>query len=628
VANKKKARAEAGRAERQSRLISMIEGNPDYFVSPKTGKPRVRRLAEAVGVHPATVSRDLQGQVVTGGTGRGRFNRLSEAGPDPIPYEELPTDLQELVDFTPDAFKAFFLKYSGEKYMPDHIWEIVKIVFGSASHNEWVQINIPPRHAKSTVFSQWLVIWLITRDRNVQIILTSQTLGQATKHSRKIEAVLSGHPQLIQDFGRFKPLDTNRPWRAGMGELSIEGREVLTESGDLTLQIRGAGQGILGMEADWIIGDDVADPENSASKTQRDDLFEWWHWEVLTRAEDHTNCVVLGTRFHPQDLYAKLARVKYDDEGMDLPVNAWKTITFPAVLDWETKEVLWPEKFKRISYFKRLRAHDPRMFEAMYQQNPLSEGEQMVRPEWIYGDEEGHIGCLDKHRGVGEATRQPDAEHGYIPAARVLSIDPSPTAYTGILVADVPFLAPSQEQQDFFAEIIEARREKMGPREVVKEIERVWGMYGPIDYLIFEKNAFARWFLQFPDLRKWMTRMRVIGHTTTAQNKNDQEWGVMTLAADFEFGRIRIPYANAESRERADAIIEEALNYPNGDMDDIMMALWFCKIQAQNLLPVVKPVSSRMREGPAMRVPQHLKGGFDWAKNWGKPKNQRGVRWA
>ena len=100
-----------------------------------------------------------------------------------------------LVRFTPDAFEAFFNRYSGRKLAPVHK-EWVKI----ACSTRRTLINCPPRHAKSTIFSAWFPIWLIAMNRDVQILIVSQTEKLAKKFANEISYHLSYNERLKGDF--------------------------------------------------------------------------------------------------------------------------------------------------------------------------------------------------------------------------------------------------------------------------------------------------------------------------------------------------------------------------------------------------------------------------------------------
>ena len=88
-------------------------------------------------------------------------------------------------------------------------------------------------------------------------------------------------------------------------------------------------------------------------------------------------------------------------------------------------------------------------------------------------------------------------------------------------------------------------------------------------------------------------RFRILGHNT-GRNKADPELGVWGMASDFEFGRVHFPYGDAESRDQSEQLIEELMMWPNGNTDDILMALWFIKYNYKRLIPI-RALPTRMR---------------------------------
>jgi hypothetical protein len=79
-------------------------------------------------------------------------------------------------------------------------------------------------------------------------------------------------------------------------------------------------------------------------------------------------------------------------------------------------------------------------------------------------------------------------------------------------------------------------------------------------------------------------RVRLMLHHTTAK-KNSMEYGVQSLASDFEFSRISLPYGDDTARRMSDMLANEALMWPDGDTSDLLMALWFVKFNYKSLRP-------------------------------------------
>jgi len=519
--------------------------------------------------------------------------------PDPKAKGDLPAHCKPMLEDTSAGFEAFFNRYSGRTLQPVH-----KDWVKQALSSKRVLINCPPRHAKSTIFSVWFPIWLIARDRNLQILICSQTDKLAKKFTNEISYALSYNRDLIKDFGRFKPELGDWPWRPNSGELLVDGRTRETKSGDLSIQVRGAGQQILGMEAHWIIVDDAVDRPTTRSETEREKLSEWFHGDVMSRLEPGASCIVIGQRLHLFDLYGELAQEKLT--RVPGSPKRWLHINYPAILDWTQQTVLWPEKWTYNDLMEVYQDVGSQNFEAMYQQNPLPAGERLAMPEWIYGDTE-HRGCLDQHRKAGRAS--PFNPEDPRPRVRVLSMDPSPTKLAGLIVADILY-----DRDTFECEVLEVRHEPMNVRKMLGTIQSMLKNYGPVDYFIFEQNAAQRWLLQDPAMDRIRAKTMVLPHTTN-RNKGDPTLGVGSLAVEFEFGRIRLPYGDAEGKEMSQLLLDEVMTWPQSQTDDILMALWFIKFNYMRLVPrrgALDAGDDHSGWGRGWRPPPRLIKGFRW----------------
>lgn len=549
-----------------------------------------------------------------------RHNR-TEVTELPKSYDDLAPHIQERIEFSEDGFEKFFNAYSGLTLSPVH-----KAWVHDAITAQRLLVNCPPRHAKSTIFSVWFPIWLLAGAdavrigvhkqtlRDVQILLVSQTDKLAKKFTNQISYHLSYNQDLIKDFGAFKPESGDWPWRPNQGELLIAHRKREYKSGDMSVQVRGSGQQILGMEAHWVIVDDAVSREVARSEAEREKLSEWFHGDVMTRLEPGGRAICVGQRLHIYDLYGELSNEKTTLKGAE---KRWTHINYQAVLDWDAKAVLWPEKWTWDDVLQVYQDIGSDLFESMYQQNPLAVGRRLARPEWIYGSDD-HPGCIDvlRTRGVGLfngddeilgglQNRTPREE-----VVRVVSIDPSPTRYAGVIVADVPRI-----DTQFSASIIEMVRDKMSVRDMLEHLHRIIAMYQP-DYFIFEQVAAQRWFLQDPQMDNIKQKLSVLPHTT-GRNKGDPVLGVESMAMDFEFGRIRFPYGDAESKAMSEMLFEEAKTYPQGRTDDLLMALWFIKYNYIRLVP--RHRKTAQAASFSANIPGRVQGGWGWW-NAARPK--------
>jgi hypothetical protein len=498
------------------------------------------------------------------------------------------------VQDNPDGFKAFFNTYARYPQMErfpglqTHSERIVRATWNErkGAWEEGVIVNVPVRHGKSEVLAIWFSIWRLVLDRAFTIIILSKSSTLAEAFTVFISTQLESHPELIADFGRFKPDEGEGEWQPRSGALDVAGRAA---SKDRSIRARGSGQQIPGMGADLLLADDVVLRENSLTKERRDSLEEWFRLEALSRVEDEGRVVVIGSRVHKDDLYSRLLQdtLEEDDEDQE-ESRPWKHVVFPALADPETGEpslgpnavALWPQKWPRSKLLRR-KARLKGTFNASHQQNPIDPEDALYQREWFYGGTyKGDVyqGCLDEDRGLLESPWPRDK------VIRVIAIDPSPTKYAAAVLLDLIPFDPSFPTRPFSAAVLDIKRSRMGQREML-EVAMDWHERAkPIDYLLFEHNNFAKWWLERDDLQKFVSENSIwIRGQGTYANKNDRENGFDALALDVQFARVRFPY-KGEARAVTERFITEATEWTSPkDTDDQIMALWFPRAQWKTL---------------------------------------------
>lgn len=505
-------------------------------------------------------------------------------------------DGYEETRFTVEGFIKFFERFSGKRF-PEHARPWVRAFVEERN----VILNVPPRHAKSTIFSIWIPTWLVCIDRNVQILLISETKEFAKGWATEISGQLEMNYDLVQVFGGFAPDQRGDfPWRPNAGELVVRGRTRHARGAQLTIQSRGMEQQVLGMEADYVIADDPTNQEIAESETKRKTDLKHLREQVLTRIEPQITlddagnriedqggrAIIVGQRVHLHDMYGELASQQYE-RGPNRGTPLWHVESYPAITnfderddeDWEP-QVLWPERWTydelMVSY-ERVGGLAP--FSCMYQQVPMPEDESPFKLEWLES-------CKDHLRNGYEGVKVESLND----IARVCSVDPSPNNYNAIVVMDVVY-----DPRQFAGAILEIDRFKGNLHDLVVKIISAYNRHN-FDYLVFEESGFAKWFFEDPLFLTLKDKFKIIKHKTNI-NKNDREYGVQSLAGDLEFNRLSFPYADADGRRMTQYFAEEALNYGMAETDDVLMATWFPKWNWKKLKPIKKAEDTHVGTG-------------------------------
>lgn len=553
--------------------------------------------------------------------------------PEPIQrVEDLPYAARDRAENTPEGFRRFFDHYSeytmqphsfafvraayqyagpcsrggcpepapwkakGELFCDGHAHRVgyrdrVILLEGAELVGHWkasTLITVPPNHAKSRIFSIWLGVFFLALDRNLQIIVLSQTDVLAKNFATSIIRIFEDNMALNHDFGRFRPLHPRAgEWSPGEGQIVVAGSNITT---GYSLLSRGNGQQIQGMRVDVLITDDLCDPlKNISSLKVRDALADWYRGLCDDRLNPGAIEFVIGTRWHPDDLYGRLGDL-LDEDGIEV----YEHVNFPALrdpdtglptLDWDKGLPLWPHPkdgtqcrgakctaCRSVAFLKqRYRKKGRFAFMQEYQQIPIPPGSTKVLEDW-------YNGCLDNDRrfGTPEAS-EPDF-------VRVLSIDPTAggPGYAAWMLMDLP-LGGGEE---FGGRLIYWGHDRYwGETKMLRELEYVFTRFRQVNHLIIEYNTPSYALRQNAELQAICARFDVMlhGHTTQA-NKRSAEIGVDTLAVDFEAGRIRIPnHGDPDTQQALHPLRHEILTFPVGETDDFFMALWFIKAQRRRL---------------------------------------------
>jgi hypothetical protein len=496
--------------------------------------------------------------------------------------KDLDQDVQSMLEFSGEAFERFHNRFAPYETLPAHARTWVQEF---CDHRNLL-LNVPPRHIKSYVFSTWVPIWLLCRNRDEMILLISKEGGLARQWINDIAYELEHNQDLVETFGRFAPEQRgDSPWRPAEGTLMVLGRTKRARQAQYSVHARGMNQAILGKEATVVIIDDPTDSKTANSELAHKEEMRKLHEEILSRIEPKTvsdaggRAVIVGQRVAWRDLYQEIEDQVFlvgPKKGQPL----FDVIKHPAISRWPEEDpdnpepkVLWPEKWpfdELMLQYERVGGH--RTFQAFYQQDPLPEGSEVFLQE-AWED------CHDKERvsGPDGGVRQ-DLDEAFLPISRVVSIDPGDTLFNGLVVADVVY-----NRQQFAAAVLEMKHWRGGIREFKIELRRCIRVYDP-DYIVIEEHMGSRWFFQDPMYDEIKQKVRVLAHHTGA-NKNDDDLGVESLAGDFEFGRIRLPWGDAAGKEMCKILEREANEWPVGKINDVLMALWFIKFNFRKFVP-------------------------------------------
>ncbi|MCE5248993.1 hypothetical protein LLG96_02105 [bacterium] len=411
-----------------------------------------------------------------------------------------------------------------------------------------ISILAPRGHAKSTWLSIIYPIWKIVKNRDIKIIIVSDTGDQAEMFLRAIKDELEANERMISDFGEFytKPKSGSpNVWKAGDITVTRSSR-----AKEPTIVCGGTGKRILGRRADLIIVDDPLNDENTDNDRQRRKTLRWFHKTLTPILNPETGrIVVIGTRKHPEDLHSELGRNP-----------RYRQFTFRALeKDAQGKETpLWPERWPLKRLMREKEEIGSLIFAQEYQNEPISEETAYFRREWIercYDPGAKLMNCyyggLPVFTGWDLAVVA-DREHA----------EEHDTDYTvGITIA---------LDENGTRHIIDIYRERgLTPSQILEVIRMRARLFNP-RLITIENNLFQSLYEQ--ELLS-TTDLPVAGHTT-GREKMDVFRGVPSLSVLFENGKYRLPVGDERSARLMETLAGELVGLGVETHDDTVMALW------------------------------------------------------
>jgi predicted phage terminase large subunit-like protein len=275
--------------------------------------------------------------------------------------------------------------------------------------NNRITLDLAPRgFGKSTIGDVGYCIWRISQDRNIRILIVSNTQTQAQAFIREIKNHLEGNEKLIEMFGSFT--QDSQKWTES--ELTVTGRT--SPKKESTLTALGASGALISKHFDIIIGDDLVDFENGRTELQRKKLSEWYRTALLPTLEPRVGEMhILGTRYHPSDLYQDMI-----DSGF------YRVQVQRAIINGIS---LWPDKFTLEDLLQKKSELGSIIFDLQYQNDiALAKQGRIFRYEWMQFYETAPAG-LKIYQGCDLAISEKETADYFV--LMTIGIDPNGNIY-------------------------------------------------------------------------------------------------------------------------------------------------------------------------------------------------------
>lgn len=319
------------------------------------------------------------------------------------------------------------------RYLCDYLQEQLFSYLGGREIDLNVIINIPPGTSKSTIISQMFPVWAWLHAPNLVFITTSYNPAISIDNSIRSKAIVKSDKfreffsdYFVQTFGKPFRLtkDTERDWRNSFGGM----RYATATNGVVT-----------GKHANFIIRDDPMSASHVDSK-------------AYMRAAHNFNDRTLSSRMKDKDrtpIYTIMQRLHEDDTtGHELKKKGKviKHICLPCELsdlvqpaelkEYYTDGLLDPIRLSRSALEKQRIDLGAYAYSGQYEQNPVIEGGNIVKKEWLTTIKQQDFDYIYKREGK-------PAIHFFVDTAFTEKQTNDPTGIIGAVYMDNKVFIPS-----------------------------------------------------------------------------------------------------------------------------------------------------------------------------------------
>jgi hypothetical protein len=227
-----------------------------------------------------------------------------------------------------------------------------------------LMVFMPPQHGKSELTTRKFPAYLLGKNPNRKMVVSSYNATMASQFNRDIQRVIDN--DLYNDV--FPNTYLNESNVVTVSESFLRNSEIFEIVGHRGfLKACGRGGALTGTPIDvGIIDDPIKDRAEAMSLTIREGLWSWYKDVFETRLHNNSQQLIILTRWHQDDLAGKI--LKRD--------NDWDVVVFEGIKETanqfdprEIGDALWPEKHS-LERLLKVKETSPLTFNSLYQQSP------------------------------------------------------------------------------------------------------------------------------------------------------------------------------------------------------------------------------------------------------------------
>lgn len=452
-----------------------------------------------------------------------------------------------------------------------------------------LSVMFMPPGASKTYCTGIITLFFLGQNNTERGAIVSATQGQAEKPLAMVRDYIETSKELRFLFSKLRP-STRRgdPWT--QTAIVVDRPPAIRDPSLVAVGIDGA---LPGSRLSWMVIDDILNRQNTATKAQRDKVYDFIETTCLSRIDFHGGRVVMNnTAHHPDDAQHRLVKArkwpalkitmsgnvylyntdwdsplirpsKYGPKDVEGPYRlVGNDVLHPSGFDERDELSIWPHKFTRKVRDELKRSFTPRRYLQLYEQQSTDRESQRCQDEWI--------------------------ERCKVPGLKLATqYDGSFYTATGVDLAvaegesnDNTAFVTVEFRPDGVRRLLDVEIGQWNGPTIVEKIIQKTKRFKSVARV--ESNAAQDYILQFT--RRMKKSVRIVPHVT-GRNKSHPEYGVEGVFIEFMNGSWMIPVNEDGTMDpMVEQLIDGCLEYqPAKHTHDALMALWFAVEQGRKI---------------------------------------------
>jgi len=235
----------------------------------------------------------------------------------------------------------------------NHLWWKWTKIANSGDH---ISIKCSRQHGKSTYWTVLQSIYRTSLFEHYNVLIESASEDQAVMLMGYIVNIINNNEFLQEKKAK------NAKWSTT--EISFNGGKIVG---------KGVGSEVRGGTYDYIVCDDILRSDNKLSDTDIEKFVgEELEAMIFVRKGQ---LIIVGTPKSESDIFSTIEEQNADGKG------GWKQYTYPAILDWDNKEILCSDRFTWNQLMQKRKIMGAMKFDKEFMCQTYSSGSQLFPNE-------------------------------------------------------------------------------------------------------------------------------------------------------------------------------------------------------------------------------------------------------